>query len=261
LKKIFYPLQIRSVKIEKIEPAKVNIPGFKTYKVSLIDEFRHQRINKYVFISKEGNYITFDLYRYKSIGNGVALSPVIPSNLVKNIKTDISFIKKADKLLTEANIPHVIGKGNKKVYIVWDVFCPFCSTPFNKIEEIAKKNHIELHLIPLPVHGENYIKGLIYYTQLARKKGVSNAFKELYSLGNGDFKKYSQNLEKILNNGGVRLSKQEQEKITKTLKEVENLLIKNRVMATSTIIYAPEGKNKGYIHVDFEPIGKLLKEK
>ncbi|SMO42990.1 thiol:disulfide interchange protein DsbC [Balnearium lithotrophicum] len=261
IRSILSPLKVQGVEVKKVEPAEVKVPGFKVYEVTIDDKRNHREIKKYVFLSKKGNYLALEMFKYKIKGDKVLLKPINPKNPVKELKTDVSFVRKVDEMLTKANIPHVIGKSNRKVYIVWDVFCPFCSAHFNQLEEIARKNNVEIHMIPLAVHGENSIKGLIYYTQIARERGAAEAFKELYSLGNGDFMKYAKNLEEKIKKGGIKLSKEEQNKIKETLKNVEKELLKNGVRATPTIIYAPPGEKKGYIHVGFKPIEEVLKEK
>jgi len=261
IKALLSPLKVRGVEVKKVEPANLKVPGFEAYQVTLIDKRNHREVKKYIFLSKEGNYLTLEMFKYKLEGKRVSLQPLNPKNPVKELKTDISFVRKIDELLTKENIPHVIGKGERKVYIVWDVFCPFCYKHFNQIEEIARKNNVEIHMIPLAVHGENSVKGLIYYTQIARKRGAAGALKELYNLGNGDFMKYVKNLEDKLNKSGIELSKEEQEKIKETLKEVEKELLKHGVRATPTIIYAPPGEKKGHIHVGFKPIEEVIKEK
>jgi thiol-disulfide isomerase/thioredoxin len=261
IRSILSPLKVQGVEVKNVNPANVQVPGFKVYEVTIDDKRNHREIKKYVFLSKKGNYLALEMFKYEIKGDKVLLKPINPKNPVKELKTDVSFVRKIDEILTRANIPHVVGKSDRKVYIIWDVFCPFCSAHFNQLEEIARKNNVEIHMIPLAVHGENSIKGLIYYTQIARERGTAGAFKEFYSLGNGDFMKYAKNLEEKIKKGGIKLSKEEQNRIKETLKNVEKELLKNGVRATPTIIYAPPGEKKGYIHVGFKPIKEILKEK
>ena len=262
IKNLLSPLKARGVEIEKIQPAKgVKVPGFTTYEVTLRDNREHREIKKYVFLSNEGNYLALEIFKYKLKNGKVLIKPLNPKNSVKPLKVDVSFIRKVDEELTKANVPHVIGKSDRKVYIVWDVFCPFCYRHFNQIESIAKKNDVEIHMIPLAVHGENSVKGLVYYTALARKEGAAKAFEELYKLGNGNFMKYVKNLEEKLKKNNVNLSKKEKKDLENLIKKIEKELLKNNVRATPTIIYAPPGENKGYIHVGFKPIEEVLKEK
>jgi thiol-disulfide isomerase/thioredoxin len=256
------PLKSRGVELEKVQPVKeVKIPGFTTYEVTLKDNREHREVKKYVFVSNEGNYIALEIFKYQLKDGKVLIKPLNPKNSVKPLKVDISFIEKIDEELSKAKIPHVVGKGEKKVYIVWDVFCPFCYSHFNQVEDIAEKNNVEIHMIPLAVHGENSVKGLVYYVALARKKGTAGALKQLYSLGNGNFMKYVRELEKILKKDNFGLSDKEERELEKLIKNVEKELVKNNVRATPTIIYAPPGSKKGYIHVGFKPIEEVLKEK
>jgi len=260
IRALLKPLSVRGVEVKSIKPtSEVKVPGFETFIVDLIDKNNHRELKRYIFVNPEDKFIALQIFNYSVKGDKVILKPLKPKDAEKPLKLDISFLKQIDKELTEANIPHVVGKGEKKVYIVWDVFCPFCYGHFNQIEEIAKKNNLEIHMIPLAVHGENSLKGLVYFTKIAREKGTAEALKELYSMGNGDFMKYVKKLESKLKN--QKEITPDQEKIIKTLKDVEMKLVKNGVRATPTLIYAPPGENKGKIHVGFMPIEKFIEEK
>lgn len=260
IRTLLKPLSVRGVEVKSIKPtSEVQVPGFKTFEVDLIDNNNHRELKRYIFVNTEDNYIALQIFKYSVKGDKVILKPLKPKNAEKPLKVDISFLKQIDKELTEANIPYIVGKGEKKIYIVWDVFCPFCYSHFNQVEEIAKKNNIEIHMIPLAVHGEDSLKGLVYYTKIAREKGTVGALKELYGMGNGDFMKYEEELKSKLKN--QKEISPDQEKIIKTLKDVEMKLVKNGVRATPTLIYAPPGENKGKIHVGFMPIDKFIQDK
>ena len=260
IKALLKPLSTRGVEVKSVRPSeKVKVPGFETFEVDLVDKGHHKELKRFIFINPKEKLIALQMFKYSINGENVLLEPLKPKNAEKPIKIDVSFFKEIDKALSKANIPHVVGKSDKKVYVVWDVFCPFCYRHFGQIEEIAKKNNVEIHLIPLAVHGENSVKGIIYYTKLARKKGATEALKELYNMGNGNFMKYAKALEEKLKK--EKKITEDQEKIIKTLKKVEVQLVKNGVRATPTLIYVPPGKNKGKIHVGFIPIERLINEK
>ena len=259
IKGLFKPLEAQGVKVKEIKLAnEVKIPGFNTFEVTIKDERKARELKKYIFISEDGNYLALQMFKVATEGDTARLTPVTPKNPVKPLKVDLSWLKDVDKKLEENNIPHVIGKSDRKIYIVWDIFCPFCYKHFNQIEEIAKKNNVELHMIPLPVHGENSVKGFLYYTQLARERGAAQAFKELYSLGNGDFRRYAEEIQKK----EVKLPKEEQERLKAFFEELQAELLKKGVQATPSIIYIPPGeKDRGYIIVGFKPIEEVLKMK
>ena len=259
IKAILKPLAVRGVEVKSVTPTKeVEVPGFETFKVDLVDKRNHREIRRYIFINPEKGFIALQIFKYSVEGKNVILKPIKPKNAEKPLKVDVSFLKEVDKKLSEANIPHVIGKSDKKVYIIWDVFCPFCYGHFNQIEKIAKENNVEIHLIPLAVHGEKSLKGIVLYTKLAREKGPAEALKELYRMGNGDFMKYAKALEKRLE-GGKEITN-DQSKILEAVQQTEAILLKNGVRATPTIIYVPPGENKARIHVGFTPIEQLIKE-
>lgn len=255
------PLKVRGVEVKEVKPAEsVKVPGFRAFEVTLLDKINSREIKRYIFISPDNRYLTLEIFEVKEEGKTIHLKPIRPKNPVKQVKVDLSWVKEIDKKLQEANIPHVVGKSDRKVYIVWDVFCPFCYGHFNQIKEIAEKNNVEVHMIPFPIHGENSLKGLIYYTQLAREKGTAEAFRELYNLGNGNFRAYAKKLEE--KEKELKLSKEEQEKLKKFFNQLKEELVKKGVHATPSIIYIPEGeKDKGYIIVGFKPIDQVLKMK
>ncbi len=259
IKTLLKPLSARGVEVKAVRPVKeVKVPGFETFEVDLADKRNYRELKRYIFVNPEKKLIALQIFEYSLKGDRVVLKPLKPNTPEKRLKADVSFLKEVENVLSESKIPHVVGKGNGKVYVVWDIFCPFCYRHFNQIEDIAKKNNVEIHMIPLAVHGDNSIKGLVYYTKLAREKGVAGALKELYSLGNGDFMKFAKTLEEKLNTKEKMV--EDQQKVVDTLKRVEELLIKHGIRATPTLIYVPPGEKQGYIHVGFIPIEKLVKE-
>ncbi|ADU97582.1 DsbA family protein [Thermovibrio ammonificans] len=261
IKALLNPLKVKGIEVEKIEPTEaVKVPGFKTYEVTMIDKRRHREIKRYIFMTPDGKYLTLEIFKVRREGDVVHLTPLRPKNAEKPLKVDLSWVKQVDKALTEHNVPHVVGKGDKKVYIVWDIFCPFCYEHFNQIEELAKKNGVEIHLIPFPIHGENSIKGLVVYTQMARKEGAAGALKELYRMGNGSFMVYAKKMEE-------RIKKEEakvpgREKLEEFFTQLREQLAKNGVRATPSIIYMPPNSGgKGYIYIGFKPIDQVINGK
>jgi thiol:disulfide interchange protein DsbC len=261
IRALLRPLQVRGIEVKSVKPTnEVKVPGFVTYEVDMIDKNNHREVKRYIFISPDDKYLALEIFSIREEGNTIHLKPLRPKNANKQLKVDLSWLKKVDRELSKNGVPHVIGKGEKKVYIVWDIFCPFCYEHFNQIQEIAKKNGVEIHMIPFPIHGENSIKGLILYTEMARKKGAVEAFKELYKLGNGNFMNYANRMEQKLNSEYSKLPKEEREKLRKLFVGLRDELTKHGVRATPSVIYAPPGSNEGYIYVGFKPIREVIKE-
>ena len=176
IKTLLKPLSARGVEVKAVRPVKeVKVPGFETYEVDLKDKRNYRELKRYIFVNPEKKLIALQIFKYSLEGDRVVLKPLKPNAPEKRLKADVSFLKEVENVLSESKIPHVVGKGNGKVYVVWDIFCPFCYKHFNQIEDIARKNNVEIHMIPLAVHGDNSIKGLVYYTKLAREKGVAGA--------------------------------------------------------------------------------------
>jgi thiol:disulfide interchange protein DsbC len=260
IRTLLKPLQVRGIEVKEIKPApEVKVPGFKAFEVVVSDKLNAREVSKYIFLSKDDKFLTFEIFKVRREGKTIHIEPLRPKEAVKPLKVDLSWLKDVEKKLQENKVPFVVGKSDKKVYITWDVLCPFCYRHFDKVEEIAKKEGVELHMIPFPIHGEASIKGMIYYTKLAREKGVAGALKELYKLGDGDFGKYREKLEEITKK--MELS-EEDKKLEKFFKELRQELAEKGVRATPSMIYIPPGeKDKGYIIVGFKPIKELLKMK
>jgi thiol:disulfide interchange protein DsbC len=261
IKAVLEPLKMRGVEIKEVKPtSEVKIPGFEAFEVVLFDKRNSREIKRYAFISPDRKYMVLDVFKVEGEGDKLRLQPIRPKDAVKQVKTDVSWVYEVDKKLTQEGIPHVIGKSDKKIYIVWDVFCPFCYAHFHQLEEIAKKNGVEIHMIPFPIHGENSMRGLLYFTKLAKEKGVSQAFAELYKLGDGNFRKYAEELKKKASS--LKLSKEEEDKLRKFYASLKEELVKKGVHATPTIVYIPPGeKDKGYMITGFKPIEEILKMK
>ncbi|TCK04586.1 DsbA family protein [Phorcysia thermohydrogeniphila] len=256
IRTVLKPLEKRGIKIGSIQPlTDLKVPGFDGFIVEVIDEGNARKIKRYIWVSKDGKYIALNLLEVTEVKGDKILKPLQPKNAVSPLKMDLSWLKSVDEKLNKAGIPHVIGKGDKKLYIVWDVFCPFCYRHFNQFnEETAKKLDVELHLIPFAVHGERSIKGFVHFAKLAKEKGIEETFKHLYSLGNGNFRKYSSEIQKEMKKEG------EDKELAKVFKELKDTLAKNKVRATPTIIFIPSG-NEGYIFVGFRPLEEVVKLK
>jgi thiol:disulfide interchange protein DsbC len=258
IRTVLKPLEKRGIKVEKIQPlTEIKVPGFDGFTVEVVDEIGARRIKRYIWISKDGKYIALNLLKVGERNGQRIIEPLQPKNAVSPLKKDFSWLKEVDQKLNKAGISHVIGKGEKKLYVIWDVFCPFCYRHFKEFnEETAKKLGVELHLIPFAVHGERSIKGLVYCTKLTKEKGVEGTFNYLYSLGNGNFRKYSKALQKEIE----KESKETNKELAGVFKELRETLAKNNIRATPTFIFIPSG-NEGYIFIGSRPLEEVVKTK
>lgn len=264
IKSILKPLKSRGVEIKGIREVK-NFPlnDFNTFEVSLIDKGRNAIVRKYIWISKDDRYIALDLFNIKAGKNRLIISPVKPKNSITPFKQDLSWVKNMDELLQKENIPHVIGNGKNKVYIVWDVYCPFCYSHFKEVTgKKVKELDLQIHLLPLPVHGKESLKGFVYFTQIVRKYGMKIAMKEMFSKGNGEFMNYYKEFSSEVKENYSKIPKKEREKLEKFYKDFEKKLLSHNIHATPTIIYIPPAeKNKGYVFVGFRPLKDVIKLK
>jgi thiol:disulfide interchange protein DsbC len=259
IKQILRPLELNRIEVVSVE--RVNspqIPGFTTYLVTLKDKTKRVLVKKYAWISKDKKLLTFEIIEVEKTKKGgkerYSFHPLKPKKPVKSLppeKEDVSEILDSLNILKGSGYPCSIGKGDKKLLVIWDVFCPFC---FREIKEILKeKPKAEVFLLPFPVHGKNSIKGYAYFLELSKEKGVKNALKEITSYGK-DFRTYRENFGKILKDKKIN------QKAEKVVLKVREKLLKSGIRAVPTLVYVPEGeKNKGYIFVGLRSdIKKIL---
>ena len=268
IKGILKPLSRRNVEVKRVELVKgLNVPGFVTFKVTLLDKDRNVEIKKYIWMSRDGNYLVLDMFAVKKEGKKILIEPLSPKERIKQLppkKVNLSWVKKIDQQLTKEGIPHVIGKGDKKVYVIWDVYCPFCYEHLKKLssEELSKKG-IELHMIPFPIHGERSITGTVYFFKLSKEKGFEGAINYITDLGGGDFRKYVEEFEKESEKYVKSLSPEERKKEEEFAKSLKDELVKYKVRGTPTIVYIPQNSqnNEGYKFLGYKPLDEVVKLK
>ncbi|WP_457570328.1 DsbA family protein [Desulfurobacterium sp.] len=262
IKKMFGHAGGKNLELVDVEPTNKTVT-LRAYKLKFKDKTGSRYIYGYVWMTDNGKNMALKLYKFDSeTKGGMPLASVIePKVREKMIKTDLSWFKNILKELDKNNIPHVVGNGNKTIYIVWDVYCPFCYENFSKVAESLKKG-IKLVFVPLPVHGERSIKGFVYYTYLARKEGAQKAMGHIFMRGNGNFMKFNQSLAEEVNKNYNKIPEKERKELEKFYTQIRSDLLKKGINATPTIIYIPPGENnKGYIHRGFIPFDQLLKMK
>ncbi|OMH40579.1 DsbA family protein [Desulfurobacterium indicum] len=262
IKKMFGHAGGKNLELVDVEPTNKTVT-LRAYKLKFKDKAGSRYIYGYVWMTDNGKNMALKLYKFDSeTKGGMPLASVIePKVREKMIKTDLSWFKNILKELDKNNIPHVVGNGNKIIYIVWDVYCPFCYQNFSKVAESLKKG-IKLVFVPLPVHGERSIKGFVYYTYLARKEGAQKAMGHIFMRGNGNFMKFNQSLAEEVNKNYNKIPEKERKELEKFYTKIRSDLLKKGINATPTIIYIPPGENnKGYIHRGFIPFDQLLKMK
>lgn len=267
IKAVLKPLSRKNVVVKQVKKVNLDVPGFFTFEVTLLDKGRNVEINKYIWISRDGKYLVLDMFSIKRERDKVLIRPLTPQKRIKQLppeKEDLSWIKKIDEQLTKEGIPHVIGKGEKKVYVIWDVYCPFCYEHIKRLspEKLAKEG-IELHMIPFPVHGKASITGTMYFIKLSKEKGAEGALKYITTLGNGNFRDYVKEFEKESNAYVKGLSEKERKKEEQFVENLKKELIKGKVRGTPTIIYIPpnEKNNMGYKILGYKPLNEVVKMK
>jgi thiol:disulfide interchange protein DsbC len=264
IKAVLKPLSVRGVEIKEVKAIKDSpVEDLRMFEVTLIDKKNNRIVRKYIWMSEDGKYLALDLFKVKKEGEQVGITPLKPKESEVPLKQDLSWIKTIDEKLQKANIPHVIGNGKNKIYIVWDVYCPFC---YKHFKEVAGKKvqelDLQIHMIPLPVHGERSLKGFVYFTQLARKEGMKNAIEKMFSKGNGSFMKYAKSFSKEVDENYSKIPEKERKELNKFYKDLRKELLSHNIHATPTIIYIPPTeKEKGYVFVGFKPLEEVIKQK
>ncbi|WP_457568629.1 DsbA family protein [Desulfurobacterium sp.] len=262
IRKMFGHAGGKNLELVDVEPTNKTVT-LRAYKLKFKDKTGSRYIYGYVWMTDNGKEMALKVYKFDSeTKGGMPLASVIePAKREEMIKTDLSWFKKILNELNKNNIPHVVGNGTKTVYIVWDVYCPFCYENFSKVAQSLKKG-IKLVFVPLPVHGQRSIKGFVYYTYLARKEGAQKAMGHIFMRGKGNFLKFNQSLAEEVNKNYNKIPENERKELEKFYANLRAELLKKGINATPTIIYIPPGeKNKGYVHRGFIPFDKLFKLK
>jgi thiol:disulfide interchange protein DsbC len=264
IKAVLKPLSVRGVEVREVKAIKDSpVEGLRMFEVTIIDKKNNRMVRKYIWMSEDGKYLVLDLFKVRKEGKEVGIIPLKPKESEVPLKQDLSWLKAIDEKLQKANIPHIIGNGKTKVYIVWDVYCPFC---YRHFKEVAGKKvqelDLQIHMIPLPVHGERSLKGFVYFTQLARKEGMKSAMEKMFSKGNGDFMKYVRIFSKEVDKNYSKIPEKERKELDKFYKDLQKELLSHNIHATPTIIYIPPTeKEKGYVFVGFKPLEEIIKRK
>ena len=189
------------------------------FEITLIDRKNSRMVRKYVWMSEDGKYLALDLFKVKKGGKKVGIIPLKPKESEVPLKQDLSWLKAIDGRLQKANIPNVIGNGKNRIYIVWDVYCPFCYKHFKEVAgKKVRELDLQIHMIPLPVHGERSLKGFVYFTQLARREGIKSAMEKMFSRGNGDFMKYVKILSEEVDKNYSKIPEKERKSLTNSIK-------------------------------------------
>jgi thiol:disulfide interchange protein DsbC len=264
IKAVLNPLSVRGVEVKEVKAIKDSpVKGLRTFEVTLIDKRNSRMVKKYIWMSEDGRYLALDLFKVKKEGKNAVITPLKPKESEVPLKQDLSWLKAIDRKLQKANIPNVIGNGKNRIYIVWDVYCPFCYKHFKEVAgKKVRELDLQIHMIPLPVHGERSMKGFVYFTQLARKEGIKNAMEKMFSRGDGDFRKYAKILSEEVDKNYTRIPEKERKELDKFYKDLQKELLSHGIHATPTIIYIPPvEKEKGYVFVGFKPLEKVIKQK
>lgn len=264
IRAVLKPLSVRGVEVKEVKAIKDSpVEGLRMFEVTIIDKKNNRMVRKYIWMSEDGKYLALDLFKVKKEGEEVAIIPLKPKESEVPLKQDLSWLKAIDEKLQKANIPHVIGNGKNKVYIIWDVYCPFCYRHFKEIAgKKAQELDLQIHMIPLPVHGERSLKGFVYFTQLARNEGMKSAIEKMFSKGNGDFMKYARIFSKEVDENYSKIPEKERKELDKFYKDLQKELLSHNIHATPTIIYIPPTeKEKGYVFVGFKPLEEIIKQK
>jgi len=264
IRAVLKPLSVRGVEVKEVKAIKDSpVEGLRMFEVTIVDKRNNRMVRKYIWMSEDGKYLVLDLFKVKKEGEEAAIIPLKPKESEIPLEQDLSWLKAIDEKLQKTNIPHVIGNGKTKVYIVWDIYCPFCYKHFKEIAgKKAQELDLQIHMIPLPVHGEKSLKGFVYFTQLARKEGMKNAIEEMFSKGNGDFMKYAETFSKEVDENYSKIPEKERKELDKFYKDLQKELLSHSIHATPTIIYIPPmEKEKGYVFVGFKPLEEIIKQK
>jgi len=229
----------KGYEIKEFKKLKSEIPNFDKYLLGVVIPLENKEVRRYIWVSKDGKYVILALFEKK----GSKFVPIQPKKSVVEIneKRNLEFVKKIEKTLKENNIPYTIGNGKKEIYMLWDVFCPFCHEYLRLLKNSPEMKDYTIKLIPFPIHGEMSLKGFTYLTWYSQNYGWDKYQKEYMNINYG---KYKDKLLKDIQTKYKEIPQKVKEKYEKIFKQMKEELVKAGMRGTPTVIKVKEkGEN------------------
>jgi len=246
----------KGYEIKEFKKLKSEIPNFDKYLLGVAIPLENKEVRRYIWVSKDGKYVILALFEKK----GTNFVPIQPKKAIVelNEKRNLNFVKKVEKILKENNIPYTIGNGKKELYMLWDVFCPFCHEYLRLLKNTSEIKDYTIKLLPFPVHGEMSFKGFTYLAWYSKKYGWDKYQKEYMNIS---YREYKDKLLKDIQEKYKEIPQKEKEKYEKIFKQIKEEFVKAGMRGTPTVIKVKEKGNswQGCISIGAKPLKEFEK--
>ena len=225
----------KGYEIEEFKKLQSEIPNFDKYLLGIVIPSENKKVRRYIWVSRDGKYVILALFEKRDSN----FFPIQPKNPVVELdeKRNLEFIRKLEKILEENNIPYTIGNGKKEIYILWDVFCPFCHEYIKLLEKSPEIKDYTIKLIPFPIHGEASLKGFTYLVWYSQNYGWDKFQKEYMNV---NYKEYKNKILKDIQTKYKKIPQKMKEKYEKIFEQIKEEFIKAKMRGTPTVIKVKE---------------------
>lgn len=217
------------------------------YRIDVVDKRKGIRIQQDVY--RYGKYLFPNAFVLKD-------GRIVNASNVKKEKLPVStaFLDEIVSDFKKQGINLEFGKGKQKVYVVFDVLCPFCARAFkSEFPKLTQK--YKVILVPFPVHGESSVNAFAcIFTEVKNGKvtlpeALGKEFEKLLQVKDReDYQKLVEQFKKCPKNP----------KLVALLEKVRNELLANGVVETPTFfvyVKSPTGEyHQGNSYYKMNPI-------
>ena len=252
LKSLISALYPQKWKIIKIFGVKGNVSDFKRYLVAVYNPYQHAVFYNFVWITKDGRYLTTNLYKVENN----TLSLIVPKKTVDYPLEDISWILNINRIIYAQNLPLQLTNGKNVVYLVWNPYCVKCFERWSEIVQQAKRNNLSIVLLPYHniYYPQDNIYMLLYLLWKAQNQGLYSVLNEYYS-NSKSFEDFIKKLKEDTYKGLAKIPKQEFNNLGYSIENISKILNNAKIYTVPTTIVVKDidkinSLASGYIYVN-----------
>jgi len=179
---ILKPLYPKDWKILKVFRVKEGIKEFNQFLVAVYSPEQHAVFYNFVWFTKDGKFLITSLYKVEE----TKVLAILPKKKVDYPLEDISWILEINRIIYAQNLPLILTKGQKIIYLVWNPYCKQCYEKWKNILKKAQEKNISIILIPY--HSIYYpldnIYMMVYLLWRAQREGLLTVLNDYYSKSN-----------------------------------------------------------------------------
>ena len=243
------PKNWQIVDIFKVTPSEE--PYLKKFLVRLYSPYNHALFNRFVWLTNDGKVLFLSAYL---LGEDT-VTPLSPPKAKEYPLENVGWILDLERILYTYNIPSLLVRGKKTLYLVWNPFCRECFNRWKDIVETAKREKLSIKLIPY--HNVYYptdnLYMLIYLLYRAQREGLYTVLNAYYS-SSKNFEEFLQKLKRDAYSHLGQIPRKDYNTLGFALKEIYKVLYQAKVFSVPTTVKVVEiktelGLAKGYVYV------------